>query len=554
MTVTEAPPETTTEPSLPLPSPQASGLAAVVGTGDPRIIGNLFMGTSLLFLLVSGVAGVLVGFERVDTASFEVLGRQDALQVFTLYSLTGLFLVVLPLVIGLATAVVPLQVGASTLAFPRASAAAYWTYLVSSGLVLAAFALDGGPFGSDVDAVALFVAGFVAVLIALAVALVSIVTTVLTLRAPGMTLRRTPLFSWSMLVAGAVWLLVLPVLAGVMVLAYVDVQRGQVLLGGAEGLYDRIAWVFWQPTVYAFAVPALGITADIVPVFSRRRHYRHGVAMALIGLLGVLGFGAWAQPSLDVEGAASATFLFEGPWILVSALALVPLLGLFGLWALTLFLGRPRVASLPLLATSGVVLVGVGVAAGIGTVIEDLDLDGTTWVTAQANAVLIGTLVAGLAGVAFWAPKLFGKLLSEALTGLSALLLLGGTLVLAVPDAVSGLLDQRRFVYRGVEGAGGVAGVSPGDVSEVEALNLVSAIGGVVVAAGLLLFIVALVASRRRASDDPWGGHTLEWATTSPPPVGNFAELPEITSEAPVYDARHVPAASIEASPTEASS
>src|SRR5690606_1989423 len=159
---------------------------------------------------------------------------------------------------------------------------------------LASYAIDGGPFGADADGVGLYLTGLVAVAVALAVALVSVVTTVLTLRAPGMTLRRTPLFSWSMLVGGTVWLLVLPVLAGLLVVTYLDLRYGQQFLGGSGGVDDRIAWLFWQPTLYAAAVPALGVIADVVPVFARRRHQRHKVAMGLVGLAGALGFGAWA--------------------------------------------------------------------------------------------------------------------------------------------------------------------------------------------------------------------------------------------------------------------
>src|ERR671910_516070 len=303
MSVTEAPRDVVEVAAAPALSAPPTGLAALVGSGDPRTVGKLFIGTSLLFLLAAGVAGVLIGFERVDLSGIEVLDRDIVQQVFTLHSTAGVFLGVLPLLIGLATAIVPLQVGASTIAFPRASAAAYWTFLVSGGIVLASYALDGGPFGNDSEAVDLFVVAFIALLVALAVATISVVTTVLTLRAPGLSLRRTPLFSWSMLVGGSVWLLTLPVLAAGLLLAYLDLEYGDGFLGGPRALYDRIAWLFWQPTLYVFAVPALGVIADIVPVFAQRRHQRHRTAMGLLGLAAALGFGAWAQLGVDLEGA-----------------------------------------------------------------------------------------------------------------------------------------------------------------------------------------------------------------------------------------------------------
>jgi heme/copper-type cytochrome/quinol oxidase subunit 1 len=541
MTVTEAPRDAAVEaaaaPSLSAPP---TGLAAVVGSGDPRTIGKLFVGTSLLFLVASGVFGALVGIEQYDSAGSEIFGADTALRVFTLHSTSALFLGVLPLLLGLATAVVPLQVGASTVAFPRASAAAYWVWLVSGGLVLASYAIDGGPFGTEPDAVGLYVAGLVAVVVALAVATASVVTTVLTLRVPGMSLRRTPLFSWSVLVGGTVWLLTLPVLAGVLLLTFLDLRYGQQFLGGSGGVWNRVAWLFWQPTLYVVAVPALGIIADVVPVFARRRHQRHSAAMFLIGLAAALGFGAWAQLGTTIDGSASpAPWLDEGPWIAVSFVAIVPVLGLLALWTGTLFAGKIRLGTPLVLALFSGLLLLVGIAAGGATAIEDLDLDGTTWMTAQATLVLTGTIVAALAGVAFWAPKLYGKLLPDGVTRLGGTLVFLGALVAAVPQAIAGTLSQSRFVTEGI------ATVDPGDVDTVETLDLVSGIGLAVIVLGGV--VVGLALLKRRSGDgpgdDPWDGHTLEWTTSSPPAVGHFASLPDITSEAPVYDARHAAAA-----------
>jgi cytochrome c oxidase subunit I len=545
MTVTEAPrAEAVEAAAAPSPSAPPVGLAAVVGSGDPRTIGKLFVGTSLLFLLASGVIGALVGYEQFDSAGKQIFGADTAVRMYTLHSTAGLFLGVLPLLLGLATAVVPLQVGAPTLAFPRASAAAYWAWLVAGGIALATYAFDGGPFGTDVDAVGLYIAALIAVIVALAVATASVVTTVLTLRAPGMSLRRAPLFSWSMLVGGTVWLLVLPVLAAGLLLAYVDLRYGDGFLGGAAGLYNRIAWLFWQPTLYVVAVPALGIIADIVPVFARRRHQRHRAAMVLLGLAAALGFGAWAQLGASIDGGTPAPWLQDGVWNAVGFLAVIPVVGLLLLWTATLATGRVRLGTPLILAVFSGLLVFLGVAGGVATAIESLDLDGTTWMTAQALLVLLGAVVAGLAGVAYWAPKLYGKLLPDSLVRLGATLVTLGALAAAVPLAVSGIMGQQRLV------AGNFAGVDGGDVSTVETLNLVSAIGLSVAVLGALVVGLAMLARRRGdgPGDDPWDGHTLEWTTTSPPPIGNFATLPEISSEAPLYDSRYAPATATEGS------
>ena len=546
MTVTEAPRDIVVDVAADTEPAPPSGLAALVGSGDPRTVGKLFVGTSLLFLLVSGVAGLLVAFELIDLDQPDnILGNDVFQQVVTLHSITGLFLVVLPLLLGLATAVVPLQVGATTVAFPRASAAAYWTYLVAGGLIMASYAINGGPFGGDAEGVAMFVAAFIALLAALCTATVSVVTTVLTMRAPGMSLRRTPLFSWSMVVAGTVWLLTLPILAGGLLLVYLDLTYGEQFLGGAAGVYDRIAWAFWQPTLYAFAIPALGIIADIVPVFAQRRLRQHAFAMGLIGAFGALSFGAWAQTGVALVPDADTTpWLYGSPWLatpwVAASLAIVlPLLMLLGLFGGTVRAGRAKLASPLIFAQCAALLLLVGVAAGILTTIEGLELAGTTWMTAQSYAVLLGTVVAALGGLAFWAPKLYGKLLPEALGRLTATLLFLGTLVLAVPYAIAGLLDQPRPLE-----AAGAADLA--DKGAVEVLNLIAAIGGVIVVLGIVLAVLALLRTAFSSAsaadapgDDPWAGHTLEWTTSSPPPVGNFASLLEVTSEAPLYDARH---------------
>jgi heme/copper-type cytochrome/quinol oxidase subunit 1 len=548
MTVTEAPRDVVEAPAGPAPSTPPTGLAAVVGSGDPRTVGKLFVGTALLFLLMAGVVAVLVGFERVDLSGFEVLDSDVVRQLFTLQSIAAVFLGILPLLIGLATAVVPLQVGASTVAFPRASAAAYWTFLASGGVVLAAYALDGGPFGNDGEAVALFVAAFIALLVALAVATVSVVTTVLTLRAPGMTLRRAPLFSWSMVVGGTVWLLTLPVLAAVMLLVYVDLRYGQQFLGGSDGVYDRIAWSFWQPTLYVFAVPALGIIADVVPVFARRRHHRHTTAMALIGLFGALAFGAWAQIGFSVDGQSDPTdWLYDGVWIAVGFLAVVAVVGLLGLWAATLGRGQVRLGTPLILALFAGLLIGGGVAAGAVTVIEEANVLTTTWASGQEILMVLGTLVAAAAGLAFWAPKIYGKLLPDGLVRLGATLLTLGAGVAAVAYGIAGLYDQPRSIAASLDGVS--------EIDTVETLNLVAAVGLVVAVAGALAVVAALLAPKRgrAVADNPWEGHTLEWATSSPPPVGNFATLPEVTSEAPLYDARYAAASAGATQSTEAS-
>lgn len=526
MTVTETatPTDTAVDPTHSHET-AVGGFAAVLGSGDHKTIGRLYILTALLSLLVTGVTGALLGIERIDLGTADdVLDADVIAQVFSLHSVGGTFLFAFPLLVGLAMLVVPLQVGAATIAFPRAAAASFWTFLISAGLVEAAFLINGGPGGGDQEGVELFLAALFLLVVSLILATVCIVTTVMTLRAPGMSLDRVPLFSWSNLVAGVVWLLTLPVFAGVLVLLFVDNRYFREFTGGNTGIYEHLAWIFGQPAVYLFAIPALGVAADVVPVAARNRLMRHTAALAAIGGFAVLSLGAWAQLgfSLDFTQTAERAYLDEGPWLAFGLLTLAPLLVLVALLAGTIVNGTLRVTS-PLIFSAGALVVLV-LGAGIGAVIpfEAADL-GPTALSAQSHAVFAATALGIFGGVTHWASKITGRQLAELPSRLVATVITVGAIVLVVPDLISGVLD------------------ADSDVDTIEVLNLVSLIGGLVVVLGALGFIGLLfagAASTSDAGDDPWEGHTLEWATPSPPPVGNFAEVPAVTSEAPLLDAR----------------
>ena len=542
MTVTEdAPAAVTASPEPTASAPAAPGLAAILGSGDHKVVGRLWIIAALGPLLLAGAAAGLVAAEKVDVSSLDVIDSDWFGQLVAYRSLAGAFLFLLPLTVGLATAIVPLQVGAATIAFPRAAAAAAWTYLIGGGLVIGSFAIDGGPFGSDVDGVRLFVVAFALVLVALTVAWICIATTVIALRVPGLSLARTPLFAWSTLVAGVVWIVTLPVLAGITVLAYLDVRYGGgggFFGGGESTLYARISWPLGTPAVFAFAIPALGFVGSVVPVFAQTRHQQHRLAQGLIGAFGAFSVGAWAMPGY---GPDELPWLYEVPWVAVSMVVVVPLLGLLGLWAMTVRQGQIKLGSPILFALAAALMLLVGVLAGAVQAIEPIEtivdgegtsLYGTSWSTAVASYVVLAAAIALLGGIVYWSPKIVGRSFAEAGARLVAVLLLVGTVLWSFPDLVAGLLGQP-----------GAATLGPADnVSTIEALNVASAIGAGVLALAVLAFIALIIGAARSddlPGDDPWQGHTLEWATSSPPPNGNFVSLPEITSEAPLYDARH---------------
>jgi heme/copper-type cytochrome/quinol oxidase subunit 1 len=535
MTITESP-ATTQAPSPTAPSSatapateEPTGLYGLVTSGDHKVIGRLYVGFAALFFVAVAVLGVLNGIERADTESIDLFDDLTMMfQSFWAYRLGLVFLVVLPLFVGLATAVVPMQVGSPAIAFPRAAAAAFWSWLVGSGLLIGSFVADGGlgelaDGATNGDAVALTLVSLGLIIVALCLASVCIATTVLALRTPGMSLLRVPVFAWSMLVAATLWLLTLPVLLGDLVLTYVDYRNGQLVFGLPAAVNQQVLWAFWQPQVYAFAIPVLGIVGEIVPVAAKVRQRQHEVLFAAIALFGVFGFGAFAR-TLDVQD----NFLYPAFGLLV----LLPLLMVLGGIGDTLRQGRPSgkgpIGAL-LLATVGLLMLLAGAAGGALRVIDPFDLIGTSATDGVLNLVLLGSVAAGAAGAVYWSSKLTGRVFGEPLARTAALPLLAGIALVGIPDVISGFLDQR-------------AGVFVGPVDDgVPVLNVVSLVGMVLVALGALAFFAGyartLAGGPKFASNNPWQGHTLEWATVSPPPRGNFAgPLPIVRSERPLLD------------------
>lgn len=522
MTVTEAPPSAPSGATTPEARRELRGLPAVLGTGDHKTIGRLWIGAAAFFLLVTVVAGALLGFERINVDELDVLGRGHVLQFFSLYRVGLAFLVVLPFFTGLATFVVPLQVGAATIAFPRAAAAALWAWLGGAVLLLLSYAIDGGPGGGDPEAVELWLLAYGLVVVGLLLATVCVATTVIALRAPRMSLQQVPPFAWSMLVAGTIWLLSLPVLLAGLLLAYLDHRYGQQLFAVDDELFARLEWVVAQPQVYAMAIPVLGVAAEIVPVSTGTRQRHRGALWAGIGGFGIFAFGAWAQPFYRPELVQEAVYV--GFAFLIG----LPLLVVLGGLADGVARGKATVRPALLLTGPALVLLLAAVGAGAAAVVEPLDLQATTWLVGQMNLVFTAALVAVAAALCWWAPKLWGRHVPP-LVGVGAgLALAGGGLLVAVGQCITGALDQ-PIAFEAFDPRNGV-----------EALNAVSAVGAVVLAlgAGLLVLALVRVTSAKAPADDagdPWGGQTLEWSAPSPPPVGNFAgPVPEVTTATPL--------------------
>lgn len=522
MTVTEAPMTTTagaTDAAAAEEAARPSGLAGLLGTVDHIGLGRMWILSSILFLLIAGVAGAVVGAERLDANEVSVLDNGIE-ELFNLHATAGVFLFLLPAFLGIATAVVPLQVGSATIAFPRAAGAAFWGWFLSAGVLIASYAVDSGQSGTDIDASLLWTVGLGGVVVSLCLASVCVVTTVWALRTAGMSLDRVPAFSWSMLVAGVLWLLSLPVLLAGLVLFYLEFQYGASINAGS-----LMRWAFGAPQVFAYALPALGLLLDAAPVAAGVRQRHHGVLIGAVAAAGVLAF------SPDLLMSARDASIVEDALYVAAAFALVlPLLVVAGGVADTLRRGRLNPTSPLLFGLVAVVALLLGAAANAVRVIDALDLVGTTADTSVVHLALAGGAIGVIGAMHHWSTKLFGTVFGEGLGRAAALLLLVGGAVLALPDLASGFLDQPVGILR-------ISDVEDG----VEALNLVALIGGGLVLLAIVLVLANLAGAVARRGDDPvpddpWDGHTLEWRTASPPAPGGPGPLEPVTSPAPLLD------------------
>ncbi|MCP3857506.1 MAG: hypothetical protein GY698_22720 [Actinomycetia bacterium] len=518
--------------------PQAvTGLAEILGTGRHRALGQLYVGFALVYLIAIALLSVFVGVERLDTGAFKLFDDGEMLaQVFSLTRVGLVMLVIMPLTLGLAFVVLPLQIGARTIAFPRAAAASFWGWLVSSGLFLAAYAINGGLVGERAEGIELWLLSFMALVASLLLGTISAVTTVLTMRTKGMTLERAPLFSWSVVVGGTIWLASLPVLLANLLIAYVGFKYGSSIV--PEGsIWEHVAWAFGQPQVFAYAVPALGIVASVVPTLSGARLRPHNVGVVAIGLFGLLGFGAYAQTFFSA-GNFQDELLFVAEGLLVA----LPVLAIIGLSADAMRRGNPQLtAPAMIFSLGGVLMILTGAAVAVLQVIWPLKASlveatdegwslGYAIADGQANFVLLGTLMVLLGGLHYWEPKMSGRLLGRPLGLTAAVLFLLGTLLTAVPDVISGFLEQPALPVQ-------IADLDSG----AEAMNALALVGLILLLLGALVVLVDVLqngtaAAGARAGEDPWNGQTLEWSIASPPPPGNFAELPTVRSETPLLD------------------
>jgi cytochrome c oxidase subunit I len=507
-------------------------------SGDHKPIGIAYLVTALVFLLVALGAALAIRAETLSTG-FDVVDSDTQGQLFTLYATAAFFLAVLPAWLGLAVYVVPLQIGARRIAFPRMQAFALWLFAGGGVVAVVSYLVDGGPSAAEAllvppgafrggDASDLWLLGLGAVTLASTLTAANLISTVITLRAPGMTLSRAPVFSVATLVGGSVALLALPVFAAGLILHGVNLGWSGTFWDGQVGVsaWQKLLSLGGRPELFVPLIFGVGALAEIAQVMARRPLLDRRAVLGGLGGAGALSFLAWAYERADVAAAPLAPHAS-----IVQAAAFAPLAIAVLVCLGTIARGRPRAAAPLLTAVLGVlalVVAGVGVVSALLVDVQP----GTDWATGHFDLLyLAAPLLLLVAALTYWAPKLWGRALHEGLAGLTALALFAGA-VITCGSFYAGLRDTPRYA---IEPTG----------SDVEGWYVIALIGSIIVGLGILALLanVARAALSRRApvaQADPWGGETLEWLAASPPPGHNFEAdtIPPIRSDRPLADLR----------------
>jgi cytochrome c oxidase subunit I+III len=448
-----------------------------------------------------------------------------------------MFLFAVPIMTAIGIYFVPLMLGTRNVAFPRLNAFGYWTFLIAVVFLYVSFLLNTGPEtgwfsyvplagpeyspGKRTDVWAQTVT-FTEI-----AALVSAVETIVTtfkMRTPGMSLNRIPIFVWSMLVTSVMIIFAMPSVATGSIFLAMDRAVSTHFFNPAEGgdalLWQHLFWFFGHPEVYIMFIPGMGMLSEIVSTFSRRQIFGYTAIVLSLTATGFLGFGLWVHHMFAGPVPQLGSSFFTAASMLIT----IPTGVQIFCWIATIWSGRPQFR-VPLLWVMGFIItfvIGGITGVMIASVPFDTQVHDSYFIVAHFHYVLIGGVVFPLfAGLYYWWPKLTGKLLSERLGRWHFWLMLAGVNVAFFPMHILGLQGMPRRVYTYLAEMGWGR------------MNLLVTSGAVVIVVSVVVFLVNAILTWRRgpsAPANPWGGHTLEWATTSPPPAYNFVHLPILQS------------------------
>ena len=525
--------------------PVGRGLVDWLTTTDHKRIGILYISTALGYFLLAGVMAELIRGE-LSAPGLQLVDAQAYSELFTVHGTLMLLFFAGPVAFGFANYLIPLQIGAADMAFPRLNALSYWLFLFGGLVVVSGFLTSSGAAAAGWTGYAplsegrfapspgldLWIVGVGMVGISGILSAINFMATIYGRRAPGMTMFRMPMFTWTMLVTSILVLFAFPSVTAALALLYIDRHLGGSFFdptrGGDPVLWQHLFWFFGHPEVYILILPFFGIVSEIVPVFSRKPLFGYRLMIYAVIAIASLSMAVWAH------------HMFTTGWVqlpffsIMSLLIAVPTgIKIFN-WIATMWRGSIKLG-VPMLWMIGLLYTfTIGGITGVMVASPPIDFQAqdTYFVVAHFHNVLIGgSVFAAFGGLYFWFPKMTGRFLSERLGRIHWLAWIVGFPLTFVPQYQLGADGMPRRIADYAASTGW------------QTLNVISTAGAILLALGTIPMLVAVALALRlprTATADPWGGNSLEWATSSPPPDHNFDALPPIRSERPVFDARVV--------------
>ena len=523
-------------------------------TVDHKKIGLMYGAMALFFLLVGGLEALIIR-TQLAVPENDLISAQRYNQLFTMHGTTMIFLAIMPLNAAFFNFLVPLQIGARDVAFPRINAFSLWAFVagalvINFGWILQAlemfglFTASGATAGKNdfVPAMGWFgyapitgteftgagtdfwIMGLQILGVASLSASLNFIVTIINMRAPGMKMMRLPVFTWMTLIVSLLIIFAFPAITVALIQLMFDRVFGtnffSVAGGGQPILWQHLFWIFGHPEVYILVLPAMGIVSEVLPTFARKPLFGYAIVVFSGAVIGFLGFAVWSHHMFTTGLGKIATAAFS---LLTMAIAVPTGVKIFN-WVGTLWGGHIRFHAPMIFAIGFVWMFMMGGFSGImhSSAPADAQQQDSYFVIAHFHYVAIGgILLAIISGIYYWLPKMIGKMWQGNLNIWVGIFTVVGLNITFFPMHFLGLLGQPRRTHTYLAGFGW------------ESYNMVCTIGSYILAFGVLLLVVDIVRcfrSKQPAGDDPWDARTLEWATSSPPKVYNFAATPVVNA------------------------
>lgn len=515
-------------------------------TVDHKRIGIMYLISALLMLFRGGADAIMMR-AQLAVPENKLLDAQHYNEIFTTHGTVMIIFMAMPFIMAFMNYIVPLQIGARDVAFPRLNALSFWLFFMGAMLLNISFVIGGSPdagwtnyfplaanefsesVGVNYYMFALQISGLGTLMTG-----INMITTILKMRAPGMTLMKMPMFTWSSLVANVIIVFAFPVLTVALIMGTMDRLFATNFFtstnGGMDMLWANFFWVWGHPEVYILILPAFGIYSEIISTFSGRNLYGYKSMVGSMVIISVLSFLVWTHHFFTMGQGALTNSIFSITTMAIAVPTGVKIFNwLFTLWKGKIVITTPMLYSLlfiPIFTIGGVTGVMLGMSAA------DYQYHNTMFLVAHFHMVIIpGVVFAMLAGLHYYWPKMFGFKLNDKIGKVEAWVISMSTLLAFMPMFFSGLDGQARRMYTYSASTG--FGFS----------NMLSFIGAIGLAIGFCLIVYNVYYSTRHSSrkisSDPWNARTLEWATHSPVAEYNFAITPQVKSVEPLWDAKN---------------